>query len=503
MFATTFRLLSFILVFSIWIPFSSAGSLSCADGQPTRVLALVDVIHHSLCNNPQTREAWANARYQAAQVGVAESAYLPSLNLSGSVSRNQSGAVAERYNQTSATLSLSYLLTDFGGRDAALESARQVMFAANATENATLQAVYFSAVQAYFRWYAAQAVLVAAHEAERASLESFKAANARYLVGVATPADKLQAQTAASQATLTRIRAEGDLKAAQGVLATVMGFDANQALNMAPPPDLNSSVSSSKNAGVGANLNSNSNLNALPSLQFEDDVNRLINEAKRTRPDLVAGEAQVLAAEAGISSARAAGRPSVSLFANRNFSDTSVSDTNRSTAVGVSVNIPLFSGFSTTYRVRAAEAQLETKRAQRDKLAQQVSLDVWQAYYALLTEGQAVRASKDLLASADQSAKVAFGRYKAGVGGILDVLNAQSALANARQQEIQSAYSWRIARVALAQAVGRLELSLLTPTNQSGELGEMGELGEISTPSIPTLPTLPPNKSHIETVPKE
>ena len=42
-------------------------------------LSLVDVTEAALCNNPQTREVYANARVQAAQVGVARSLFFPSV----------------------------------------------------------------------------------------------------------------------------------------------------------------------------------------------------------------------------------------------------------------------------------------------------------------------------------------------------------------------------------------------------------------------------------------
>jgi len=79
-----------------------------------------------------------------------------------------------------------------------------------------------------------------------------------------------------------------------------------------------------------------------------------------------------------------------------------------------------------------------------------------------------------LLDSAQQSARVALGRYKAGVGSILDVLNAQSALASARQQRIQSTFNWNISRASLAQAMGSLDAGLLqtlsdTSIQKSGE----------------------------------
>jgi outer membrane protein len=68
-------------------------------------LSLPDIVERALCNNPQTREAWANARYQAAQVGISKSAYLPSINLGGSATHNRSDSTS--YNQQSVTASLS------------------------------------------------------------------------------------------------------------------------------------------------------------------------------------------------------------------------------------------------------------------------------------------------------------------------------------------------------------------------------------------------------------
>jgi outer membrane protein TolC len=66
-----------------------------------------------------------------------------------------------------------------------------------------------------------------------------------------------------------------------------------------------------------------------------------------------------------------------------------------------------------------------------------------------------------LVESAEESSRVALGRYKAGVGNILDTLNAQSALASARQQKIQADLNWNIARASLAQAMGALDNAMI------------------------------------------
>jgi TolC family type I secretion outer membrane protein len=400
-------------------------------------LTLTDVVEQALCNNPQTRLAWINTRVQVAQVGIAQSAFLPNLTANVSRSRNDTSSPQPSFNQTSGSLSINYLLYDFGGREATLENARQLMSALAATQDATLQSVFLSAVQAYYQRYAAAAAVTAARDSLRASEESLQAAEARYRIGTNTPADRLQAQTAASQAKLTLIQAEANAKTSIGVLANVMGIDANASPAIAEPGD-------------NVTLES-----------FERNIDELITAAKHSRPDLAAAEAQVKAAHANIAAVNSSGMPSVSLFANRNYNDGGMTDALRSNAIGVAVSIPLFSGFNTTYRQRAAEAQLEAKATQFDQLSRQVSLDVWRAYYALQSGTAAVRASADLVASAEASEKMTAGRYKAGYGAILDLLNAQSALASARQQQIQAQFNWRIAKAAMAQALGELDFSRL------------------------------------------
>jgi TolC family type I secretion outer membrane protein len=407
----------------------SKDALNRVPGQ--KPFGLLEVVNLALCNNPQTREVWASARAQAAQVGVSKAGYLPSASLSASGNRNSPGV-----SKRSVDLTLSYLLYDFGTRAANLESAQQLLAAANATQDSTVQTIFLQAVQSFYQTQASQAALDAALESERAAKESFAAAEARYRSGSATPADKLQAQTAYSQATLNSITANGSMNNTKGALANMLGLDAN------------------KNVVLAA-----ANTTAIPA-NFDRDISALIEEARLRRPDLQAAAAQVKAAQASVDAARAAGKPSISLIASTK-QENSVGITSHGSSAGLSVSVPLFSGFAPTYRIRAAEAQVESKNAQLERLRLQVALDVWTAYQNLTTATQSLRTTADLLSSAEQSERVALGRYKAGVGSILDVLNAQSALASARQQRIQSTFNWNINRATLAQAMGNLDTSLL------------------------------------------
>lgn len=435
---------------------ATSGKDACSDELALpAALSLADVVDRVLCRNPKSHEAWANARVQAAEVGVARAAFLPNIDATAGAEHNWSkggsrggslsgttgnttstiggSSGSADYNQLSAGVSVSYLLYDFGGRDAALENARQLFEAASATQDNVVQGLFFSAIQGYYQLNAAQAALESALEAERSSKASLDASTARYQVGVGTPADKLQAQTAYSQAVLDRIRAEGALRNAHGTLANLMGMDANQDYSLQP-------------------------VVAAPTTeQFQANVGELIAEARRRRPDLAAAEAQIAAAEAGIATARAAGKPSISVTTDLAYLNRESSNPSRSGGIGLNVTIPLFTGFANTYRIRSATEQVEARKAARDQIALQIALDVWQAYQNLQTETQSVQTSADLVASATQNADVALGRYKAGVGNIIDVITAQSALASARAQRIQARFNWDIARASLAYSMGRLD----------------------------------------------
>jgi TolC family type I secretion outer membrane protein len=433
--------------------YRSSGDDACAPSRSeAETLRLIDVVDQALCHNPQTRQAWANARMQATQLGIAEAAYLPTVNLTVPVSRNKNNAGAGFANsiptggggagsrQTETTrispiLSLNLLLFDFGGRDARVDAARKLLEAANWSHAATLQNVLFSAIQSYYQWFSSHSALAAAEASERSNEEALKAAAYRYEVGAAALADKLQAQTAFAQAKVNRQTAAGNASVALGALANAMGLKPSGKLKFEPPA------------------------NQAPDSLRDEDLQILIEEAKVLRPDLAAAEAQVQAAESDIKSARSASLPTLSLVGNYTYLDTLGLQSISSWSVGVQVAVPLFTGFTNTYQIHGAEEQAAIQEANRDRLDQSIALEVWRAYYNLKTAKETFRSTEDLLASATQGEELALGRYKAGAGTIVEVLNAESSLANARFQRVQAEYNWRIGKAQLAQAMGRLDLA--------------------------------------------
>jgi TolC family type I secretion outer membrane protein len=420
------------------------GPSPCPDpAAPPTPLRLVDAIDLALCHNPRTRQSWASAKVSAAQVGVARSAFLPSVTGTGSLQRIETRNVpatnvnAGGRNSGNLGVTFDYLLFDFGGRDAALEQARQALLAADWTHNASLQSVMLDAIQSYYQLHATREAVQSALAAEQTSLQSLEAARARLKAGSGTRADVLQSQTAYSQAQLTRTQAEGDAANSQGLLANVLGVPVQQTLEIVPPPDLEAQRA------------------------LEQSIASLLDVARGRRPDLAAAEAQVKAAESAVRVQEAAGKPTISAFANANAQEIAPGIDPRTGAIGLQLSIPLFTGYRTTYQILAAREQLDLERANRDRLRNDVALEVWRAYQDLRTQGQALQAATDVVTSAQESYNVTLGRYKAGVGTVLDLLTSQTALANASVQRIQARFRWNVAKVTLARAIGVLDPTLV------------------------------------------
>jgi len=397
---------------------------------------LGDLVDIGLRNSTQTREAWENARAAAAAYGSDRGAWFPQIEGSASYNRQKSGGFAGRpqFEQITygGSLSLNWLLFNFGGRRATIEESRQALIAADWTHNAVIQNVILEVEQAYFQYVSTRALAASEEASVEEAQTSLDAAQARHDAGLATIADVLQARTALAQARLSLDGIQGQIETTRGALATAMGLPASTRFDVeveeGPPP--------LEETGKA--------------------VETYLAQAEAARPDLAAARAAAAGAAAHRKSVKAEGWPVLSAGGNlgRTYLDSPrYLDTYSGT---IQVQLPIFTGFSHHYDVKRAEAQARAADARLDELHQQVVLQVWTSYYDLKTARQRLSTSEDLLKSATENHDVASGRYQSGVGSILDLLAAQSALANARAVQVQARADWFLALAQLAHDTGTL-----------------------------------------------
>lgn len=405
--------------------------------KPGATFTLAQVVDIALQNNPLTRTSYLLALSAAAQLGSKRAPYYPSVDVG--VGATRSNQLSQDPNVTATgdvygpSVAVNYLLLDMGGRSANADDARYGLIAADWSHNAAIQNVVLAVETTYVQYINAKAQLEAARATVRSAEAALNAATGRHDAGVGTIADVLQAKTALSQAQLSFQTFEGEVLALRGALATAMGLPANT------PYDV----------GVLAE--------EVPLDRGTDAVEQLIATARARRPDLAAARALVEKADAHVRAVRSDGLPSISLSAGANrtyYRPAPVVDYQDHWSTSLLVTFPLFTGFANTYNIQKAKEDAGVAQAQTDTLEQQVILEVWTSYYFFQTATQLVKTSRDLLASAEQSERVALGRYKEGVGTIIDLLTAQSALANARSQDIQARSGWFVALAQLAHDTG-------------------------------------------------
>jgi outer membrane protein TolC len=432
-----------------------------AGGAP--LLSLTDVMDLALRNNPTTRQSWELARAGAEAYGASRGALFPTINAgvnltganstlgsstiggttfntgtvdsAGTSTSSRLGTAGTR-TQLSPSITLSYLVFDLGGRAATIETAKQRAIASDLSHNATVKDVVLQVESSLFNYLAtrslrdAQVVAVQEAEADTAASEE------RQRVGVATLEEVLQTRTALAQAKYQLATLEGNLLSARGDLASAMGLPANARFEV---PQVTASE---------------------PVCEISASVDSLINRAIANRPELAQSRAEASALAAQIRVARSAGYPALTLSSTASLANSNLpSATGRNVSLVLGLQIPIFNGFARQYNVREAQAQYQAGLAAVTSTQQQITVQVFASYAALQTATQRLRAAEELLTSAQQSSDVATGRYREGVGTIVDVLLARSALATARAEEIQARWEWHTALAQLAHDAGVLDLN--------------------------------------------
>lgn len=400
---------------------------------------LVELTDMALTNNPQTKLAWDAIRESQAGVDLARAGYWPEISAGYGITRTStlisSGQAGNPETLYEPSLSLSYLLWDFGSRSGTLDSAKYALAAAELTNSQTLQDVTLAVEQDYYQVLGLQALEQADELSVKDATTSLDAAQQNQKSGLATVGDTYQAEAALAGAQLTLQQTQGQLAVAQGTLAVEVGFPADTRLPLAPW---------------------NRNVTAVMPPQ---SVETLLAQARQARPELLASKASEQEAIANLEATKGRGLPSLSLNADAGRTRTvtsGTSETANSYDAGLTLSIPLFAGFGNEAANKQAQAAVDVSQNTTVQLQQTVELEVWQAYQNLHTAVVTLTTTAVQLKSAQQALDVEIARYHIGLDPILNLLTAQQTLASARVQQVQARLNWFTALAALGEAVGGL-----------------------------------------------
>lgn len=444
-------------------------------------LTLPQLIDIAQRENPSTRLAWNRAREAALSIGLTDALFLPSLTASVITGEQRlripvklplglgTVDVDNKVSGTTPMLTLTWLLFDFGERDAIREGTQYAALTTNILFNAAHQKVIRDVTDAYYRYNAARTNTQLAHKSLKQHEHVLQAVTARLEGGLATRIDLALAKQALAQGKLNVVTHEGLERSSYLALMQAVGLPPDTQLQVAAP-----------------------GLQELPASSAPLTQQR-IEQVIAQRADIAAAYAAVKIADAGQRAAKAAFMPKVymgaglaknsSTFQAGNLSGLGVQNTGSGVLLGIS--IPLYDAGLRSTQLSKAELAKEQAQLHLEHLQMTAVREIVAAEQVLQTALQSHEAATELVETASVVHDASLEAYK--VGRISTVLLTESAiqLNKANQALAEAQYAAVAAAANLAFVMGTMvsaDASWL-PTANSTSLPE--------TPTATMLPALP------------
>lgn len=382
----------------------------------------------ALLNNRTLKQSgWA---YEAAkaQVSATAAAKNPALEYTYSAKRGNSFTSSDAANGFGHGLTISVPVYS-PAADAAIESSRFSREGAGAAYEVARQTAKLTAATDYYSLIQARNKVDIANQSVKDYDGHLTNVNQQYAVGLVAKSDVLASQTSLSQAQTDLVTAQNAANLAEANLNNVIGLPVHTAIQTAD-----------KELGY---------------TPYPITIDEARAYALLHRYDLVESTMAVKEAEQAVVKAKAGDLPTVNASLGKNWQDTKWQGTgDNNWSVGATVSWNVWDGGASKEQTKVAKANLEQAKEANAAAVDSVMLEVRQAYLNLRAAEQTITSTKAATEEAQENFRIATLRYQAGVGTNLDVLDAETKLASARNSYVDALYNYNISVATLEQAMG-------------------------------------------------
>ena len=284
-------------------------------------------------------------------------------------------------------------------------------------------------VQAYFGQQLAEQVLTVRSEVLAGLEQHLAQARALEREGLATVAQRLQAEVARDKAQREQSRSANDLSSTRQTLAALLRSDA--------PVETTSPLFV---------------ISALPA-----SLSRFQETARQSHPQVLRLQALQDKARAELAVEQAKMKPQVYLFGQYDFQREDALITDPDWAFGIGLRYNLVSPSMRPLQVRAARAQLEQASEGLDEARTRVGIGVNQAWHALDSARTQFLLLDSAQAQAMENLRLQTLSWREGMATSLDVIDARLSLGGARVERAQAAYQFTVALAQLLEVAGQLD----------------------------------------------
>ena len=203
-------------------------------------------------------------------------------------------------------------------------------------------------------------------------------------------------------------------------------------------------------------------LNAqLPNVPLPDmTVEQALEQAYKERPDYLAAQQRVKAAEATRAAAFSELLPSVRLTADYGAIGLTAPGALVTYSVAGAINIPIFQGGRTQGRIAQADADLRDRRAEAEDMRAEIYYDVRTAFLDLQATGEELQVAARSRDLAGQELTQARDRFAAGVASNIELVQAQQSVTEAEEQYIDALLGFDVSKAVLARSLGDAEAAV-------------------------------------------
>ena len=427
--------------------------ITFANAQQPTILTLDQAIKLALENNLSVIKAQNNVDAAQSSVLAAYGNYLPTLSASGGWDRSQRtgqrsiqgitipGATStSTSNSFQAGVSLGYTIFDGFRREASFNSTSASAISTEQIVVWTRQSIRYQIESVYLNVLKFEQLVKVNDENLKRDKQQLERITESNRVGALSLADVYRQQSQVAADEYKVIQAQNDYDNAKADLVALIGLDMKV--------DYQFSDQSISTVIDSVELNA--------TFKKYNNFNELVKRALSRRPDYLAAKENYDASESGVTAARSGYFPRVSASAGYGFSNSELSKLtdNKSISWGLNLNWNIFDAFQTNEALQTAIVTKKNSDATLKQSERDISVEVKKALLGLEAAKKQVEVSQKGLQSATEDRKIAEERYNLGAGTLLDLLTANAGLVNAEANNINSSFSFNIAKRNLEYVIG-------------------------------------------------
>jgi outer membrane protein len=406
---------------------------------------LLDAYRQARSNDPVLSQADASRLATGEGVDQARALLLPQVNASMSLNQSSGGNQIGHSRSRSINGTLSQSVLDFS-KYANLKAAHSASEAQNELYDAAAQYLYVRVVGAYFGVLTSEDGLTYAKANEDAFRQQYEQSDQRFKVGLSAITDVYQAKAYYEAAKSQTIAAQNGLNDAREALAQITGT---------PTGDLKKL---------------RDDLPMQPPVPADQDV--WVKQALETNPDLLAQKSNLETAQHNISAARAGHLPTISAGVSygkgAGWSDTNTSGRYRdpaSTTIGLTLNVPIFSGGATQSRVRQSIYQRDAAADAMESQRRQIVRDTLNYYRSVIAGIAQVESTKASVDSGRKALEATRAGFEVGTQTMTNVLLAIQTLTSSESNYSQARHQFILNKLLLKQTAGTADLKDIEQIN--------------------------------------